>query len=145
MNEIRVYIRRLPDDDQGTIGVLFIPQFEWSCFTNELPNRNNERNYSRINPGEYDCIFTQTKKHGFVYWVINVLNRSGILIHSGTFAGDTRKGWESHVLGCIEVGAKVVMLTLPNGKKQRGIINSRSTRDTFQSLLQGHNFKLIIE
>lgn len=145
MNQLRVYIRRLPGDDQGTIGVLFIPEFEWSCFTNELPYRNNERNYSRINPGEYDCILVVSKKFGPVYLVLNVENRSGILIHNGTFAGDTRKGWVSHVLGCIEVGMKVVMLPNSNNKQQRGIINSRSTRDKLQSLLQGINFKLIIE
>lgn len=145
MNEPRVYIKRLPDDDQGTIGVLFIPELSWSCFTNELPDRGNERNFSRINPGEYDCIMVTSPKFGKVYLLLNVENRDGVLMHNGTFAGDVKKGWVSHVLGCIEVGAKVVMLTLPNGKIQRGIINSRSTRDKLQSLLGGLNFKLIIE
>ena len=145
MNKLRVYIRRLPGDDQGTIGVLFIPELEWSCFTNELPDRDNEKCFSRILPGEYDCILVQSKKFGLVYLVQNVENRSGILIHNGTFAGDVRKGWQSHVLGCIEVGAKVVISSNSNGKQQRGIINSRSTRDKLQSLLQGLNFKLIIE
>lgn len=145
MSEPRVYIKRLPGDDQGTIGVLFIPELSWSCFTNELPDRDNERNFSRINPGEYDCVLVESPKFGKVYLIQNVPDRSGVLIHNGTFAGDVKKGWVSHVLGCIEVGAKVVLLTLPNGKIQRGIINSRSTRDKLQSLLEGLNFKLIIE
>ena len=140
MNTPKVYIKRLPDDDQGTIGVLFIPEVEWSCYTNELPDRNNERNFSRINSGEYDCVMVNSPKFGQVYLVQNVVNRSGILIHSGTWAGDTKKGWKSHVLGCIEVGYKVAVID-----KQRGVLNSRSTRDKLRSLLQGLNFTLIIE
>ena len=140
-----VYIKRLPGDDQGTIGVMFIPEVAWSCFTNELPDRDNERNFSRILAGEYECQMVESKKFGAVYLLLNVPERDGVLIHSGTWAGDTKKGWKSHVLGCIEVGMKVVMLPIGEGKYQRGIINSRSTRDKFQQLMGGLNFKLIIE
>jgi hypothetical protein len=136
---IEVYINEILTDDQGTISILAIPLFQWSCFINELPERNNERNFSRI-PGEtYIARFVTSPKHGEVYLLEKVKDRSAILMHSGTYAGDTKKNWKSNVLGCLEFGFKVVVL---NG--QRGVINSRSTRDTFQKLLNGEDFRLTI-
>ena len=139
-----VYIKRLPGDDQGTIGIMAFPEAGFSCFTNELPDRDNQRNISRIPEGEYDTMLLQTQKYGPVYLLLNVPGRDGVLIHSGTWAGDKSKGWKSHVLGCIEVGSKVALIPIDNNRMQRGLLNSRSTRDKFQSLLQGLNFKLII-
>ena len=136
---IEVYMNELVSDDQGTISVLAVPAFKWSCFINELPERGNERNISRIRGGEYPARFVNTPKHGDVYLLEKVPDRSAILMHSGTYAGDTTKGWKSDVLGCLEFGLKVVVL---NG--QRGVVNSRSTRDTFQKLLNSEDFNLII-
>lgn len=136
---IDIYLNRILTDDQGTIGVLAMPLFEWSCYINELPDRNNERCFSRIPAGTYNVRFVTTPKHGDVYLIENVPDRSAILMHSGNFAGDTRKNWLSDVLGCLEFGAKVVIM-----KGQRAVLNSRSTRDTFQKLMDGENFNLII-
>jgi hypothetical protein len=140
VTEPEVYIKRSAGDDQGTIGVLAIPHLQWRCFVNELPDRNNERCYSRILPGTYYCRLVPSKKFGDVYLLLNVPERSAILMHAGTYAGDTRKGWRSNVLGCIEFGFRVALV---NG--QRGVLNSRSTRDCFQRLMDGRNFYLTIE
>jgi hypothetical protein len=135
-----VYLNELFTDDQGTISVLAIPAFSWSCFINELPERGNVTNFSRIPRGKtYHVRFVKTPKHGDVYLIEKVPDRSAILMHSGTYAGDTKKGLRSDVLGCQEFGYKVVIM---NG--QRAVINSRSTRDAFQKLLNGQNFNLII-
>ena len=135
-----VYLKQIMSDDQGTISCLRIPAYEWSCFINELPDRNNERSFSRIpRPATYIAKFVNSKKFGDVYLLMNVPDRSGILMHSGTYAGDTKKKWKSDVLGCLEFGLKVVIL---NG--QRAVVNSRSTRDTFQKLLDGEDFKIIL-
>jgi hypothetical protein len=134
-----VYINRMLTDDQGTIGILAVPSFEWSCFINELPDRNNERNFSRIPEGTYQVAYVDSKKHGGVYLVQNVPGRSAILMHSGNYAGDTRKNWRSDVLGCLEFGSRVVIMN-----NQRAVANSRSTRDIFQKLMNGETFNLII-
>lgn len=134
-----VFIQRGKGDDQGTIGLLKIPALEWGCFVNELPDRSNERGFSRINPGRYLVRWHNSPKFGLVPWLQQVPERSAILMHSGNFAGDTRKGWRSDVLGCIEFGYKVAMM---NG--QRAVLNSRSTRDTFTRLMGGMEFYLTI-
>lgn len=135
-----VYIKRGKGDDQGTIGALYVPDLQWSCWVNELPDRNNEKCFSSIPPGRYQAIWVNSPKHGMVYWLQQVPERSAILMHAGNFAGDTRKGWLSDVLGCLEFGYKIALM---NG--QRCVINSRSTRDTFQKLMNGMNFYLTIE
>lgn len=134
-----VYIRQVISDDQGTISVLSIPAFDWRCFINELPDRSNERCFSRIpRPAEYIARWVKSPRHGEVYLLEKVPERSAILMHSGNFAGDTKKGWLSDVLGCLEFGYKVAIM-----KGQRAVINSRSTRDTFQKLMNGEDFKII--
>lgn len=135
-----VYIKEVMTDDQGTISVLRIPHYAWSCFIQELPERGNERCFSRIpRPAVLIARWVKTPKHGEVYLLELVPERSAILMHSGNYAGDTRKGWRSDVLGCLEYGLKVVIM---NG--QRAVINSRSTRDTFQRLMNGEDFKIYI-
>jgi len=136
---LEVYIKRLFTDDQGTIGVLAVPAFAWSCFVNELPDRDNERCYSRIPEGNYDVNLIYSPKFGDVFYVNPVPGRSEILIHAGNFAGDTKKNWLTHSLGCILIGAKVAIIG-----KQRGLLNAKSTRDIFQKLLNEESFKLII-
>jgi hypothetical protein len=139
MNLLEVYIKRLYSDDQGTIGILRVPAFIWKCYINELPDRNNEKCYSRILPGTYPVRCIYTEHYGDVYLIEKVPDRTSILMHCGTYAGDTRKNWKSDVLGCLEFGRKVVLLN-----DQRAVINSRSTRDEFQKLMNRQNFKLII-
>jgi hypothetical protein len=135
-----VYINEVITDDQGTISTLNIPAYNWNCFINELPERNNERCFSRIpRPAVYNVRLVDSKKFGRVYLIENVPDRSAILMHAGNYAGDTRKKYRSDVLGCQEFGKKVVIM-----EGQRAVINSRSTRDEFMQLLNGQNFKLHI-
>jgi hypothetical protein len=134
-----VYIKRAAGDDQGTIGLLTMPAYSFKCFINELPDRNNECNFSRIPAGTYFVRLIHTQHYGDVYLLDNVPGRTSILMHCGAYAGDTRKGWKSDILGCLEYGYRFVII---NG--QRAIINSRSSRDAFQKLLNGQNFKLTI-
>src|SRR5512137_107271 len=90
-----VQIRRTRMSDQGTEGVLLAPGF--SCYTLELPWRDNMSNISCIPSGEYKCVIRHSPKMGNKYWVKKVPKREYILIHSGNFAGDTSKGYKSHV------------------------------------------------
>jgi hypothetical protein len=135
-----VYMHELISDDQGTISILSVPDFYWSCYINELPERGNKRNISRIpRAARYLCRWVKSPRHGDVYLLEKVPERSAILMHSGNFAGDTTMGYLSDVLGCMEFGHKVAIM-----KNQRCVINSRSTRDAFQKLMEGNDFYLNI-
>ena len=132
---IEAYIDRRISDDQGTIGVLRIPVFNWQCYVNELPDRKNERNFSRINQGRYLAKWYNSPKFGYVPLLQNVQGRSGILFHSGNYAGDSRKRWKTDSLGCIMLGEKAALL---NG--QRAVLNSKSTMLAFTKIMSGKDF-----
>lgn len=64
--------------------------------TLELPYRDNQRRISCIPHGKYKCVKRVSQKYGHHWHVLDVENRSLILIHSGNF--------HTHTLGCILVG-----------------------------------------
>ena len=137
--DIETYLNRIVSNDEGTIGIFSVPAFKFSCYSIELPNRNNERNYSRINKGKYLAKWTQSTKFGIVPLLHNVQGRSGILIHSGNYAGDARKKYLTHSQGCILLGDK---LGIMNG--QKSVLNSKSTLMKFDKLMNRQNFYITI-
>ena len=89
--------------DEGTPGVLLY-QGQAVCYMMELPDRNNARNLSRINPGLYLCKYlprSASGKYKDVYHLQSVPKRSGVLAHSGNVAGDKLKGYKTHSWGCL--------------------------------------------
>ena len=110
---------RVETSDQGTIGILLDREF-LLCYTIELPWRDNKRNISCIPTGEYQVVPYTSRKFGRVFHVLDVPNRSGILIHSGNVAGDKNKGYKTHSYGCILPGRKTGYLW-----KQRAVLISR--------------------
>lgn len=106
MNRPYVFLIRRPGTDQGTLGRFYAPGF--SCFSLELPDRDNARNVSRIPAGDYllDWIRPRRAFSGFreLYWVHDVPGRTGILIHPGNWAGDTSLGYRTDLWGCIALG-----------------------------------------
>jgi len=98
-------------NDHGMFGRLFYNKF--SCFTLELPWRDNKPNKSCIPTGTYKVKWMFSGRYGKKYELQNVENRTNILIHRGNYAGDTKKGLKSDVGGCILLG------------KRRGIINNQ--------------------
>lgn len=92
-------LTRLDANPQQTIGrlQLFVDNEElYECKTIELPWNNNQRNISCIPTGEYIIQKHISPKFGKSFHVLNVPNRSEILIHKGNFNRDTR--------GCILPG-----------------------------------------
>ena len=73
-------------------------------FTLELPWRDNQRNISCIPPGEYPIRVFKHSRWGNVVEIMDVPNRSGILIHPGNYVGDT----EGCVLPGLTAGRAVV-------------------------------------
>jgi hypothetical protein len=132
-----VYLFRTVSSDQGTEGVLATDGF--FCKTLELPWKQNKRSISCIPAGEYTVQIRKSPKYGTVYWVTNVPNRTWILIHSGNVAGDTSKGYRTHVNGCILLGKKHGFLW-----GQRAVLTSRPTVRRFREAMNDETFKLII-
>ena len=132
-----VYLLRTRTSDQGTEGTLITDGF--MCKTLELPWRENRQSISCIPSGEYNVVIRKSPKYGSTYWVTKVPNRSYILIHAGNWAGDTKKGFKTHVNGCILLGKKHGFLS-----DQRAILNSRVTVRKFRNTMVDKPFLLKI-
>lgn len=100
----RLTLQRGRSTDQGTPGVLLRPDGSRLAYTLELPWSDNRPQRSAIPAGEYLCARRSSPKFGPVYEVTHVPGRSGILLHTGNWAGDVSKGFKSHVLGCVLLG-----------------------------------------
>jgi hypothetical protein len=135
---IDAYLTRHHRSDQGTEGILSVPSLFFSCFTLELPWRDNLRNISCIPPGSYRLAWRVSKKKS-AYHIQNVPNRSYILIHSGNFAGDVTKGFKTHAQGCVLLGQRMGDLG-----GQRAVLASRNTVRRFNALLMGKKARVII-
>lgn len=131
MNKIiDIYLFRHTSSDQGTEGILAVPQFCFSSFTLELPWRDNRSDISCIPAGEYPLVWHESKKHKACH-VKDVPGRSGILIHSGNLAGDADKGFKTDSEGCILLGANRGILC-----GQRAVLHSRATVGVLNDILK---------
>lgn len=88
---MRLTIYRTYQQDKQTLGEMQIEDF--TCFSLELPWKNNEVRKSCIPPGIYRVVKHTSPKFGKCFWVKDVPNRSAILIHPGNYF--------KHTLGCI--------------------------------------------
>lgn len=124
---------------EGTQGIVFIDG-DYFCSTLELNDYDNLPYYSCIPKGRYHCSYSYspTFKRN-LYMVNDVPNRTGIRIHPATWAGDTREGLRSDLLGCITLGSKVVQ------DKQLMILESKKWVDKFEAKLDGRDFILEIQ
>lgn len=101
------------------IGELHIPN-QHSFYTIERPWRNNEPNVSCIPEGLYECRPFSGNRFKNVWQLMNVTNRTYILIHAGNWAKD--------VEGCIAVG-----MTLSSTDYM--VLNSNDAIDELRDLL----------
>ena len=137
MSGSTAFLLRETTSDQGTEGKLLFDTF--SCFTLELPWRDNQSNISCIPSGEYDATIRKSPKFGVTYWVLEVPDRSYILIHSANVAGDVSRGFKSHLNGCIALGRKRGTIY-----GQRAVLISRLAVKDFMAKMRGEDFKFII-
>lgn len=142
MTDVVVTITRTDTNLQGTCGKLTSTS-GFSCYTLELPWKENRNGVSCIPPGEYVCSKQGTPKFPNNFGVKNVRGRAGIVIHSGTFAGSKSDGYDSNVEGCILLGSGIQQLqSRRTGKVQKAIINSKTTVQSFNNHLQLKPFTL---
>jgi len=101
-----IYILRQETGDAGTFGSLTTDS-GFQVYSLELPWRQNKTGISCIPAGDYECVLSDTPKHGKVYEVKNVPGRTAILLHGGNWGGDVSKGLKSDVEGCILPGRAI--------------------------------------
>jgi len=100
----------------------------------ERPWLDNRANVSCIPPGTYRLTFlprSASGKYRRVYWVRNVPNRVGCLIHNGNKASQSR--------GCLIIGMRCGWLG-----GDRAVLNSRSALDRLGDLTGGADITLTI-
>jgi len=87
-------IYRFEKTDKGTISANLINTGDESYnqfgYNIELPYLDNHRDVSCIPPGLYTFQKRVSKKRGNHFIILNVLNRSEILVHSGNYMKDTQ-------------------------------------------------------
>lgn len=138
MNIVRLL--RVEHTDEGTFGRLaFGPH---SCYSLELPWRDNARSRSCIPTGKYRCAIVKSPRHGRVYGVLDVPGRSGVLIHSANFAGDRALGFDTQLEGCIAPCERMGSLRNLKNRFQRAGLVSRPAVTRLMSWAQGLPFIL---
>jgi hypothetical protein len=136
MFEFDVLIERKRKEATQTLGELTVyedrikPVFE--CKTMELEEDCNAVRDDAIPVGLYDVVRRYSKKYGYHFHILNVPNRSLILIHEANYS--------YQLLGCIGVGEKITDI---NKDGLDDVTNSKATKRTLLSLLPD-KFKLKI-
>ncbi|WP_375587480.1 DUF5675 family protein [Flagellimonas aurea] len=101
-SNLKAVINRLPDNDETqTLGHFILydgVKTVMDCKSLELPDRDNQRNISRVPSGKYNCTNRYSSKYGHHFLLNDVEGRSLILIHLGNYKTDTR--------GCILLGTR---------------------------------------
>lgn len=100
----------------------------FSCFTLELPWKNNKVGESCIPAGTYKLIHRTSPKYGKHLHVLDVPGRSWILIHPANFVSQLR--------GCIAPGMSRVHL---NGDQILDVANSRVAMEQILRLVSNLN------
>lgn len=105
--EIKARLTRTYEPNQ-TLGKLVIGKsnvFVFRCDTIELPWLNNQPQISCIPKGKYKVVYRESAKYPRHYHVLDVPNRSFILIHQANYVGSKNpKTHKPDLLGCIGVG-----------------------------------------
>jgi len=124
---IRLKIERINYEKKQTRGIGTILKGDKIIFsfkTLELPDLNNVRNISCIPIGKNTVRKRYSEKHGNHFELLDVDNRSYILIHSGNFYTDIR--------GCILVGSSFVDINVDG---YLDVFESRKTMLTLNDIL----------
>jgi len=133
---MKVIIDRLNEGDKQTESLLTIlnekEETIFNCYTLELPWNDNKKQISCIPKGEYNVEKRQSTKYKNHFHVLDVPNRSYILIHRGNY------NW--HTKGCILVGKT---LTDINNDGLRDVTSSVGTMNKLNDILPNY-FKLQI-
>lgn len=112
---MQLTINRMLYSNQGVIGKLYIDS-DFECYTLENPWFNNLENVSCIPETFYQMEPWKSPKFGQCFRLLEVPNRTNILIHVGNIQEDTK--------GCILVGESLGFLN-----ENLAVLNSRKALD----------------
>lgn len=141
-------ILRQSNSNHGVPGYVFVKneetgQMDYFSRSLELPWISNKPRISCIPTGTYECEFTYSPKYRRkLYLVKNVAGRSGIRLHSGSFAGRVDLGYRCHLLGCISLGKG--FYGGPGTNSQLLLHTSRVTMSRFEKWAGGEKLLLTI-
>lgn len=138
----KALLLRQRTSDEGTFGTLRVYNGRallFTCFTGELPERENLPNRSHIPDGIYTCQPWRSPKYPNHYHVVGVEGREGILIHQGNFCGDVERGLLSNVQGCILVGRQLGTI-----QGQQAVLSSRMAMSDLRAVIGSNCFTLEI-
>lgn len=129
MSKNKLLLERYPvTNDKQTEGQLTVlseaGHIVYKCFCLELPDKDNQFQVSRIPAGDYKVAKRFSKKYNNHFHILDVPNRSMILIHHGNYYTQT--------LGCILVGDKFEYL---NKDRLKDVMNSVATMKQLVDLL----------
>ena len=131
---MNVKINRIFSSEFQTLGILTIYDKHdfpfWECRTLELPDLGNKSRISCIPEGEYEVVKRNSAKYGDHFHILDVPNRSYILIHNANYV--------RQLLGCIAVGLSHI-----DGDGLRDVTRSKSTMKDLNRILPD-SFKLDI-
>jgi len=134
-----ITLKRFDSSDQGTFGRLTTNGF--SCFTGELPWRDNQAGVSCIPAGSYRVIWAWSPHLGkTTYRLLDIPGRAGVLIHSSNLMGDRAMGFKAQLLGCIALGEKLGVM-----EGQKALLLSRPAVRLFEDLMGRRPFTLEVE
>jgi len=126
-----ITIKRTHYREDGTFGVID-DEGEMFALTVELPWKDNQQNVSCIPEGEYDLKRKKSHHFGEVFEVLNVPNRTDVLIHPANTKDDLK--------GCIGLGEQFE----PIGSLD-AVLLSRQAVSEFMKRMKGFDYgKLVI-
>ena len=134
---------RQAESNEGTFGTLRVYEdgaLLYTCFTGELPNRDNQPRISCIPLGIYSCRHWCSQKFPNHFEVMNVPERTAIIIHEGNFCGDQSLGYKSNAAGCILVGRALGTI-----QGQQAVLNSKLALNDLRNILGEASFSLEIK
>ena len=132
---IQFELKRTNKSDIQTMGEMSVLDGNeniFSCKTIELPWRDNKINISCIPEGKYKVKKRYSDKYGHHFHILNVPDRSLILIHAGNYYSQTK--------GCILVGSEHTDI---NSDGVCDVVNSRFTLEKLNQILP-ENFEITI-
>ena len=124
----------------GKLELEWIPEHK-DIYTIELPWKDNARSVSCIPQGQYNCRPYSSAKYRNVWTLLNVPDRSSILIHAGNFASEVRLQAGQHksdTEGCILVGMGIE-------RKTPMITKSKLALDYLREVIGAENFCIEIK
>lgn len=145
MKKINCTLYRSYQSPEGTFGMFTAPELDFLALAIELPPRENQRGLSCIPYGVYSADWDWSNKlQKYAFRLQNVPDRTGILIHSGSFAGDVTRGYRADLLGCISLGASLDILSTGSQSHQRAITRSKQTVADFERRANTRSLSIVI-